>query len=169
LITGCSPQPSAPAAPPARSASAGSPVPLGAPPELQGMSPHTMGGDGMSPHAMTGMGGASPHAMPSEGPEPAPNAKDPAVDKLVTAAKAAGMKSKAAPGNSALRAAAGEAYYKAGHEMMVSAKLNRKVKYRGALRLFREALRVDPAQRQAAGEKQLLEDIYRSMGRPIPR
>ena len=43
-----------------------------------------------------------------------------------------------------------------------------KVKYPGALRLFREALNVDPTNQQAEQSKDLIESIYKQMGRPIP-
>lgn len=42
-------------------------------------------------------------------------------------------------------------------------------KYPRALRLYREALRHDPQNREALANKKMIEDIYRSMGRPIPQ
>lgn len=44
-----------------------------------------------------------------------------------------------------------------------------KVKYPAALRLFREALKVDPANADAKQNKDLIESIYKSMHRPIPQ
>lgn len=55
-----------------------------------------------------------------------------------------------------------------GTATMTSEALDRKVKYRRALRLYREALKVDPNNVEAKNNKQMIEDIYRSMHRPIP-
>ncbi|MBS1716226.1 MAG: hypothetical protein JSS72_00665 [Armatimonadetes bacterium] len=52
---------------------------------------------------------------------------------------------------------------------MLSPVLDRKVKYRDALRLYREALKYDPTNKDAMGNKNMIESIYRSMGRPIPK
>ncbi len=43
-----------------------------------------------------------------------------------------------------------------------------KVKYPDALRLFREALKVDPANADAQKNEDLIESIYKQMKRPIP-
>jgi hypothetical protein len=44
-----------------------------------------------------------------------------------------------------------------------------KQKYPGALRLYREALKADPKNREALENSRMIEDIYRSMHRPIPK
>lgn len=46
--------------------------------------------------------------------------------------------------------------------------LDSKVKYRAALKYYREVLKVDPGNEQAASAKNTIEEIYRSMGREIP-
>ncbi len=51
---------------------------------------------------------------------------------------------------------------------MTSPLLGAKVKYPRALRLYREALKLDPNNKEAKANKKMIEDIYRSMGRPIP-
>ena len=43
------------------------------------------------------------------------------------------------------------------------------VKYPGALKLFREALKVDPTNKDALQSKDLIESIYKQMKRPIPQ
>jgi tetratricopeptide (TPR) repeat protein len=43
-----------------------------------------------------------------------------------------------------------------------------RVKYRQALKLYREALKQDPKNKEALANKKMIEDIYTSMGRPIP-
>ena len=57
---------------------------------------------------------------------------------------------------------------KLGTATMMSETLDRKVKYRDALRLYREALKFEPDNHEALNNKDLIESIYRSMGRPIP-
>ncbi|MEA2553014.1 MAG: hypothetical protein QOJ65_1190 [Fimbriimonadaceae bacterium] len=52
---------------------------------------------------------------------------------------------------------------------MYSDSLDFKVKYREALKLFREALKVDPKNEDALKSKNMIEDIYTKMGRPIPQ
>lgn len=55
-----------------------------------------------------------------------------------------------------------------GTVVMTSPLLGAKVKYPRALRLYREALKLDPNNKEAKANKKMIEDIYRSMGRPIP-
>ena len=94
--------------------------------------------------------------------------KDPAVDKLVASADKLAKQSKAKPKDTKLKAKVAEAYYQAGHTMMVSPKLSSRVKYRGALKHFRSALKYNPKHAKAQAEKKMIEDIYKSMGRPVP-
>ena len=51
---------------------------------------------------------------------------------------------------------------------MTSLVLGPKDKYPKALRLYREALKIDPKNREASSNAKLIEDVYRSMHRPIP-
>jgi tetratricopeptide (TPR) repeat protein len=55
-----------------------------------------------------------------------------------------------------------------GNAVMMSPNLIPKDKYPQALKLFREALKVDPGHKQAKANKTMIEDIYKSMGRPVP-
>ena len=43
-----------------------------------------------------------------------------------------------------------------------------RTKYREALRLYREVLKVDPKNKEAANNSKMIVDIYKSMGRPVP-
>jgi hypothetical protein len=52
---------------------------------------------------------------------------------------------------------------------MTSNVLAPRVKYPKALRLYREVLKVDPHNREAMANAKLIEDVYRSMHRPIPK
>lgn len=51
---------------------------------------------------------------------------------------------------------------------MASDDLDRKVKYKQALKLYREALKVDPKNHEAKNNSDLIVSIYKSMHRPIP-
>lgn len=52
---------------------------------------------------------------------------------------------------------------------MYATSLDRKVKYRQALRLYREALKIDPTNREAKNNSDLIISIYRSMHLPVPK
>lgn len=56
-----------------------------------------------------------------------------------------------------------------GTVMMLSPDLGPRDKYPGALKLYREALVLDPKNKEAIANKKAIEDIYKSMGRPIPK
>jgi len=55
-----------------------------------------------------------------------------------------------------------------GHESMISSALPNKVKYRQALLLYKEALKLDPNNPVAKPESELMIRIYKSMGKPVP-
>jgi len=97
------------------------------------------------------------------------DAKDPKVTKLEAAAAKLEKQWKARPKDARLKLRVAEAYYTAGHEMMMSPKLPPRIKYRGALKHFRKALTLNPKHARAANEKKTIEDIYKSMGRPVPQ
>jgi len=56
-----------------------------------------------------------------------------------------------------------------GHESMVSPVLPAKVKYKQALRIYREVLKVDPRNPVARTESELIITIYKQMHLPIPK
>ena len=97
------------------------------------------------------------------------DAKDPAVEKLEAAAAKLDKQVKAAPKDAKLKMQTADAHYKAGHAMMMSPTLAPRVKYRGALAHYRQALALNPKHKEAATEKKTIEDIYKQMGRPIPQ
>ena len=66
------------------------------------------------------------------------------------------------------KAALAAAYAERGYARMMDDAASPRVKYRMALRDFRRALALDPANQKAKKNKVLIEDIYKSMGRPIP-
>ena len=51
---------------------------------------------------------------------------------------------------------------------MMDAQASPHVKYPAALEDFRTAVKLDPTNKEAVNNKNLIESIYRSMGRPIP-
>ena len=98
-------------------------------------------------------------------PSPADQARLTKLEKAYTAAKAGLAKSPKNAKAKADFASIGAAY---GHESMVSPVLDPKVKYRQALKVYREVLKVDPNQPVAKKESELIISIYKSMGRPVP-
>jgi hypothetical protein len=64
--------------------------------------------------------------------------------------------------------AAAEARAKRGTFRMNDDKAGAKVKYRAALDDYRKALALDPENSEAKSNKEMIESIYKSMGRPVP-
>lgn len=89
--------------------------------------------------------------------------------KLEKAMNDAQAKMKKKPKDAALKKAYVEATYKYANTAMTDPNLPPAVKYRAALALYRRALKVDPKHKQSLAEKKQIEDIYESMGRPIPQ
>lgn len=79
-------------------------------------------------------------------------------------AKASYSKSKSASAKDALIVAT----VRLGTATMSAPSLPPREKYPNALRYYREALALDPSNKEAANNKAMIEDIYRGMGRPIP-
>lgn len=73
-----------------------------------------------------------------------------------------------APRDAAKRKAYIDVTMKLGVETMTALSMPPREKYPKALRLFREVLRVDPKNKEAAKWRDQIVDIYRSMGRPVP-
>lgn len=88
------------------------------------------------------------------------------LEATYTSAKAAHSKK---PKDAKLRKAFVDATVKLGTATMISVYLAPKDKYPRALRLYREALRIDPKNKEASENGKMIEDIYRSMGKEIPK
>lgn len=56
----------------------------------------------------------------------------------------------------------------AANYLMFEANLSPKKKYRTALQRYRRVLELDPGNKEAAENKKQIEDIYQSMGMPVP-
>jgi hypothetical protein len=61
-----------------------------------------------------------------------------------------------------------EKQMEAANYLMFQADLPPKKKYRPALRRYRRVLQLDPGNKEAAANKKQIEDIYQSMGMPVP-
>ena len=91
------------------------------------------------------------------------------LDRLKKGYVAAKAKYTKQPKNTNLKKNYIEATVAYGNAMMTSPVLSAKQKYPGALRLYREALKLDPKHKVALANKKTIEDIYKSMGREIPK
>lgn len=106
--------------------------------------------------------GLTPPTASVEAPKP----KLSELKKIQAAAKAAFEKT---PKDEKAKAAYVGATVKLGTATMNADELPPREKYRGALSLYREALKLAPKNEEALENKKLIEDIYKSMGRPIPQ
>lgn len=88
------------------------------------------------------------------------------LEKAYKAAKAISVK---APKDAKKRAVYVKATDDYAHAVMTAASLGAKEKYPRSLRLYREAKKVDPTDKEANKWIKTIEDIYRSMGLPIPK
>jgi tetratricopeptide (TPR) repeat protein len=76
---------------------------------------------------------------------------------------------KSNPKDAEVNKALAEAHLKYGDSFMYNESLPPRQKYAPALRQYRAALAVDPANKDAQTKIKLIEDIYKQMGRPIPQ
>lgn len=94
-------------------------------------------------------------------------------EKLLAQAKALYTRSKAAfvknPKDSKIKKGYIDATVSFGTISMNSPVLTPKQKYPQALKLYREALKIDPKNEIALNNKKMIESIYKSMNRPIPQ
>lgn len=112
---------------------------------------------------------SAPAAVVLAGPKPPAKSAAKGAPKY-DEAKLKALEAKLAkkPGDAKLKMEVAEASYQVGHTMMYNDDLPPRVKYRGALKLFRRALELNPKHAQAAADRKMIEDIYKGMGMPIP-
>lgn len=108
-------------------------------------------------------GQAKPAAVPAD--PPVPKALIP-LDKKYRSTKAT---YNSRPKDKKAKDAYVEATVKLGHETMVSPDYPARFKYKKALQLYREALKLDPKNPVAKQESDLIIQIYKQMGRPVPK
>jgi tetratricopeptide (TPR) repeat protein len=75
---------------------------------------------------------------------------------------------KQSPNDPALKISLIAAHMKYGHFYMFNDTLPPKVKYPGALKHYREVLKLDPNLQEAKDNAQQIVDIYKMMGREVP-
>jgi hypothetical protein len=100
---------------------------------------------------------AAPFAGGGSAGADAPLSPTPELDKKIEETEA-GKDKKAAAAALAAR----------GTFRMNDDKAGAKVKYRAALDDYRKALALDPENKEAKSSKEMIESIYKSMGRPVP-
>lgn len=118
------------------------------------------------PTGVAGSNGLPPYAAAKEQPKVEVPA-DQALSKLdaeYTKAKTAFERD----GSDDAKKAYIDATVKFATATMTSPELDAKVKYKAALKLYREALKLDPKNEEATNNSKMIEDIYKSMGRPVP-
>lgn len=112
---------------------------------------------------LAGMAGAQGKADPNA-------AEKKELTRLESAYKAAKAQSKKSPKDVKLKNAYSKATTDYGTAVMKAQSLtDRSAKYAKALRLFREALVANPDNAEAKANKDMIESIYRSLGKPIPK
>jgi hypothetical protein len=74
-----------------------------------------------------------------------------------------------APGSKGLALVARQLRMVLGYRVMNAGSLAPREKYPQALRHFGMVLKASPNHKEAAAHKKLIEDIYKSMGRPVPQ
>lgn len=93
---------------------------------------------------------------------------NPSLDKLTKAQDAAAGKFAKNPKDSKLKHAFVVATVRLATATMAADELDPKVKYRRALRLYREALKHEPNNEEAKNNSQQIIDVYKSMGKEVP-
>ena len=73
------------------------------------------------------------------------------------------------PKSAELKKALAGAHFAQGNATMTNADLPPMRKYPASLRAFRKVLELDPTHTQAKANIKTIEDIYKSMGRPVPQ
>lgn len=99
-------------------------------------------------------------------PSAADKARLTKLEKAFNAAKATLAKAPKDPKAKKDFVTIGDAY---ANESMNSPVLTPHLKYTQALHLFREVLKVDPSDKTAKSEADLIVSIYKQMGRPVPK
>jgi hypothetical protein len=113
---------------------------------------------------------ASSAYAPAQSPK-APSMAD--EKKKLASAKAGYTKAKVAfdkkPKDAKLKKSYIDAAMKYGNVALTSSALTPKEKYPLSLKMYREVLRLDPKNKEAKSNKELIEGIYKQMGRPVPK
>ncbi len=90
------------------------------------------------------------------------------VEKPAASAEEKKTEEPSAPPVSEAKQKEAEKLAKEAEKVMLDPKLGPKEKYPKSLGMFRDALKIDPNNALAKESIKLIEDIYKSMGRPVP-
>ena len=114
---------------------------------------------------------ASQAAAKPQGGMPGGAHTAPAAKMKYDAAKLKVLEDKLAknPKDAKLKTETAEANYQVGFQMEYNSNLPPREKYRGSLTKYRRALELNPKHANAAKEKKQIEDVYKSMGMPVPK
>ena len=83
--------------------------------------------------------------------------------------KAAEALYKKTPNNAARKQAYAQALAHLGHSTMLDQSIPPRQRYPEALNLLRRALALDPKNKLALADRKQIEDVYKGMGRPVPK
>lgn len=114
------------------------------------------------------LGVGSAHAAP-----PATAAKPAAAKSAVKydEAKLTALEAKLTknPKDAKLKSEVAEANFQVGYATMMNPELPPRMKYGAALKKYRRALALNPKHAEALKNKDMIEGIYKQMGRPVPQ
>lgn len=113
----------------------------------------------------SGGGMSAPHAESAGAGQPSTSAPDQPLDDKVAQLKAAYDKN---PSDASAKKALADATFENAQYYMYKSTLQPNQKYPKALALYREVVKLDPANSDAHESIDMIEGIYRQMGRPIP-
>lgn len=111
---------------------------------------------------------ATPPPVPTTTGQPVPPQDQNQIElaKKVSSAEALYANNPNDPG---VKKSLANALYLQGQAIMYDEKIPPRAKYGPALKLFNRALALDPTLQAAAENKKIIEQIYASMGRPVPQ
>ncbi len=114
------------------------------------------------------LGGCAPAAPEAKPADPHAGVDAPAIEGKEGESAKKPAEEPSAPPVSSEKQKEAEKMAKDAEKVMLDPKLQPKEKYPKSLGMFRKALEVDPNNALAKQSVKLIEDIYASMGRPVP-
>jgi tetratricopeptide (TPR) repeat protein len=111
----------------------------------------------------------APNVEAKPGDEKKPEEKKQTVAEAQAQVKTAGAAYKKNPKDAATKKAYAGSLADLGHATMLDQSIAPRKRYPDALNLYRQALKLDPTNKTALEDKKMIEDVYKSMGRPIPQ
>lgn len=123
-----------------------------------------------APQPASGGYGSQPQSAQAATPAPSAPANEPLPElpPVPDSIQKLEKQYEAKPGDAKLKAELVKAKLDYGNELMFKSPLPPRVKYRAALKMYREVLALDPSNKEAEDNKGQIEAIYKSMNRPVP-